>query len=164
MTAAPMKTIRIAEVLWVPSDNSCSAKEETHHCYLKNSAEPPLYGEGRPGWGQGTVAGLLLLSVGTAGPGVGSAAKGRCEARATWGWGPEGVGGGAGVGAGHRGAAWGTAARAGVARPGCVGRGGMGGGTWGVEARAGATWGAVAGAATGVAAAALARVRGGRGR
>ena len=40
-----MKTIGIAEVLRVPSDSSCSAKEETHHYYLKNSAEPPLYGE-----------------------------------------------------------------------------------------------------------------------
>ena len=44
-TATPTKTIRVAEVLRVPSDRSCSAKEEKQHYKYKISAEPPLDGE-----------------------------------------------------------------------------------------------------------------------
>jgi hypothetical protein len=44
-TAVPTKTIGVAEVLRVPSDRSCSAKQEKQHCKYKISAEPPLHGE-----------------------------------------------------------------------------------------------------------------------
>ncbi|XP_066392066.1 glycine-rich cell wall structural protein 1.8-like [Miscanthus floridulus] len=120
----PTKTIGIVEVLWVPSDSSYSTKEETHHYYLKNLAEPPLYGEGRLGRGQGTAPGLLLLSARMA-------AEGWCGAGAAWGHGPEGAGVGPAT-EGQHGVAWGVATRAGMARPGSVGRGGVGGGTWGM--------------------------------
>jgi len=44
-TAAPTKRIGVAYVLRVPSDGSCSAKEEILYYKLKILAEPPLYGE-----------------------------------------------------------------------------------------------------------------------
>jgi hypothetical protein len=44
-TAVPTKTIGVAEVLRVPSDRSCSAKQEKQHYKYKISAEPPLHGE-----------------------------------------------------------------------------------------------------------------------
>jgi hypothetical protein len=41
----PTKTIGVAEVLRVPSDRSCSTKQEKQHCKYKISTEPPLHGE-----------------------------------------------------------------------------------------------------------------------